>query len=257
MVVASSPCCFSPSFFVCVLAITSSAATTPAPPGAHGHPVHSASPLATLPGLPKVHHSTAMEPLNASDPTLQHYLRITHSVGLTVYWADREMVFEAAAACHAADALPAVSVPPGGTVPTPATPLRCGIAANYNPWGEDGSPFPRTAPPTEVGRLEDAELTLFRSRLSNVTAWLAEANSQLDLRPPVQISALLLDSERFGVKGAGEAGAATWNNAITRKHNLFLTAGRELLPGIEPQYYSFGGLIRGPDGNGVRHNAMH
>ena len=239
--------CWPSSLFVCILATTSFAAAAPG-----GQPVRSASPLATLPALPKVHHSTAMEPLNASDPTLQHYLRITHSVGLTVYWADREMVFAAAAACHAADALPAVPMPAGGTAPPPANPLRCGIAANYNPWGEDGSPFPRTAPPTEVGRLEDAEMALFRSRLLNVTSWLAAANSQLNLRPLVQISALLLDSERFGVKEAGEAGAIAWNNAITRKHNLFLTAGRELLLStVEPEYYSFGGLIRGPDGDGV------
>ena len=45
-------------------------------------------------------------------------------------------------------------------------------------------------------------------------------------------------------------GAQQWNQAITRKNNLFLTAGRRLLPSVEVHYYSFGGLIRGPDGDG-------
>ena len=121
--------------------------------------------------------------------------------------------------------------------------------------GEDGSPFPKAAPPTVAGPLEAAELALFRDRLSNVTAWLAEANQQLDLRPPVEITALLLDSERFGVKSPSEPGAAQWNKAITRKHNLFLTLGKQLVPHVDPEYYAFGGLIRGPDGDGVRDNS--
>ena len=91
---------------------------------------------------------------------------------------------------------------------------------------------------------------MFRSRLGNVTAWLATANAELKLQPPVAISVLLLDSERFGCKAAAEPGAQAWNAAVTRKNNLFLTLGRQLLPGAEAQYYSFGGLIRGPDGDG-------
>jgi hypothetical protein len=87
---------------------------------------------------------------------LLHYARITHSLGISVMFADRDLLFQAAAACHAADALPP---PPGSTAPVnPA--LRCGIAANYNPWGEDASPFPRAAPPTLRGPLEVAELQL-------------------------------------------------------------------------------------------------
>eukprot|EP01050_Picozoa_sp_SAG11_P052119 SAG11_NODE_30021_length_305_cov_0.500000_1_plen_91_part_01 len=58
-----------------------------------GQPARSGSPLTALPALPKVHHSTAIEPINASDPTMLHYARITHSIGLTVYWADKQMVF--------------------------------------------------------------------------------------------------------------------------------------------------------------------
>ena len=51
---------------------------------------------------------------------------------------------------------------------------------------------------------------------------------------------MLLDSERFGVKAPGEAGAKVWNDAVTRKNDLFLSAGRELLPRAEVQYYSYG-----------------
>lgn len=97
--------------------------------------------------------------------------------------------------------------------------IRCSLAINYTPWGEDASPFPATAPPTQQGALEAAELELFRERLGNVTQWLAQANTELNLVPPVQISVLLLDSERFGTK---ESPGDVWNKAVTRKNNLFL-----------------------------------
>ena len=134
-----------------------------------GQPVHAANPLASLPALPKVHHSTEMG-VNASDPVLLHYARITHSLGLSVFWSSKEVVYEFARACRASDALQLAAAA------SAAPAIRCSIAANYDPWGEDSSPFPRTAPPTQQGALEAAELQLFRSRLANATAWLAEAN---------------------------------------------------------------------------------
>ena len=138
-------------------------------PVSPGQPVHAANPLASLPALPKVHHSTEMG-VNASDPVLLHYARITHSLGLSVFWSSKEVVYEFARACRASDALQLAAAA------SAAPAIRCSIAANYNPWGEDSSPFPRTAPPTQQGALEAAELQLFRSRLANATAWLAEAN---------------------------------------------------------------------------------
>ena len=60
------------------------------------------------------------------------------------------------------DNLPPPPAPPqAGAAPA----IRCSIAANYNPWGEDGSPFPKTAPPTQQGPLEVVELQLFKDKV--------------------------------------------------------------------------------------------
>lgn len=203
---------------------------------------HEANPLALLPALPKVHHSSAIEPINASDPVMLHYARITHSLGLTAYWASSDDVTEAAKACHASDLLPSPPPPPGVHLAAAGPPIRCSLAVNYSPWTEDSSPFPKTAPPTQQGPLEDAELQLFRTKLGNFTVWLTKANAALNISPPVEISVVLLDSERFGTKPDD----AAWNDAITRKNNLFLAAARQLVPHAAVEYYSFGGQIRGP-----------
>ena len=139
-----------------------------------GAPVRSANPLASLPALPKVHYSTDQatnDRLNATDPVLLDYARITHSLGISVMFASKDLLFDAAAACHAADALPPVH-----PLPNVSSAIRCGIAANYNPWAEDASPFPRSAPPTLEGPFEAAELELYRERLGNVSLWLEQAN---------------------------------------------------------------------------------
>eukprot|EP01046_Picozoa_sp_COSAG06_P005700 COSAG06_NODE_258_length_18940_cov_15.039648_1_plen_299_part_00 len=225
-----------------LLACCAAAAAAATPKGRS----HEANPLALLPALPKVHHSSAIEPINASDPVMLHYARITHSLGLTAYWAGSDDVAEAAKACRASDLLPPPPPPPGVRLAAAAPAIRCSIAVNYSPWGEDGSPFPHTAPPTQQGPLEDAELQLFRTKLGNFTAWLADANAALHLSPPVEISVVLLDSERFGTK----ADDAAWNDAVTRKNNLFLAAARQLVPHAAVEYYSFGGQIRGPTPTG-------
>ena len=135
---------------------------SPAAAPTGGKPASEANPLASLPALRKVHHSTAIEPINSSDPVMLHYARVTHSLGMTVYWAGRDDVKEAVKACRASDDLPPPPAPPqAGAAPA----IRCSIAANYNPWGEDGSPFPKTAPPTQQGPLEAAELQLFKDKV--------------------------------------------------------------------------------------------
>ena len=134
---------------------------SPATAPTGGKPASEANPLASLPALRKVHHSTAIEPINSSDPVMLHYARVTHSLGMTVYWAGRDDVKEAVKACRASDNLPPPAPPQAGAAPA----IRCSIAANYNPWGEDGSPFPKTAPPTQQGPLEAAELQMFKDKV--------------------------------------------------------------------------------------------
>jgi hypothetical protein len=164
-------------------------------------------------------------------------------------FADKLTLFQAAAVCHAADALPPV-LPLSNSSSAGGALLRCGIAANYNPYGEDASPFPLKAPPTLQGPLEAAELQLSRGKLGNVSMWLAEANSDLDLSPPVELSIVLLDSERFGTLANWPGGTpnSAWNRAITRKHDLFLNLTRELLPNTPVEFYDYGAAGRSDTG---------
>ena len=132
-------------------------------------PAHPSNPLRRLAALRKPHFSWPT-PNNASDPVLLDYARITHSLSISGAWATQPGVHEVVAACHASDLLP----PPGAsTLDTAAAAVapRCSIAINYSPWSEDRSPFPTTAPPTQQGRLEDAELQYFRERIGNISAW--------------------------------------------------------------------------------------
>ena len=221
-----------------VAAVSPPALGDPPPAGTR---VMSDNPLASLSALPKAHHSTDMavgDRLNATDPVLLDYARITHSLGISVAGASKQLLLDAVAACHAADALPAVHPLPN------ATAIRCGIAANYNPWGEDASPFPRAAPPTLQGPLEAAELQMYRERLGNVSVWLADANAELNVSPPVALSIVLLDSERFATQEMWSTPNSEWNRAITRKHDLFLNLTAELLPSVPVEFCDFGGAGR-------------
>ena len=57
---------------------------------------------------------------------------------------------------------------------------------------------------------------------------------------------LLLDSERF----CAACGDTAWSQAVTRKNDLFTSAGKAILPGADVEYYSFGGVIRSPSASG-------
>lgn len=52
----------------CVAAVPLLASAPPPP----GHQAPESNPLALLPALPKVHHSSAIEPINATDPVMLH-----------------------------------------------------------------------------------------------------------------------------------------------------------------------------------------
>ena len=84
------------------------------------------------------------------------------------------------------------------------------------------------------------------AQLGNFSQWVADANRELSLSPPVEISVLLLDSERF----CAACGDTAWSRAVTRKNDLFTSAGKAILPGADVEYYSFGGVIRSPSASG-------
>ena len=125
-------------------------------------PVHASNPLRSLAALTKQHYSWPT-PNNASDPILLDYARITHSLSISGAWVTQAQVQETVAACHGADLLPppaGLGAPPlpSDAVAAAAAATPCSIVINFSPWSEDDSPFPRSAPPTQEGPLEDAEI---------------------------------------------------------------------------------------------------
>ena len=223
-------------------------------PTADCQPAQASNPLRSLPALTKQHYSWPT-PINASDPVLLDYARITHSLSIAGAWATEAGVQEAVAACHASDLLPPPAGPGAPTAPTSslagaagvASTPRCSIVINFSPWSEDESPWPKSAPPTQTGSLEDAELQYFSEKLGNISSWVANASEILDVKPAVQISAVMLDQERFNLQTSpGNA----WNLAIERKNNLYLSVARRLLPTATTFYYNYGGFSRGAGVNG-------
>ena len=136
-----------------------------------GAPVQSSNPLRTLAALKKPHFSWPT-PINASNPVLLDYARITHSLSVSGAWTTESQIQEAVAACHASDLLPP---PPAGqssaasVVAEVGTP--CSIVVNFSPWSEDHSPFPTSAPPTLEGPLV-SHLLIVQANFSAVSIYI-------------------------------------------------------------------------------------
>ena len=90
-------------------------------PTADCQPAQASNPLRSLPALTKQHYSWPT-PINASDPVLLDYARITHSLSIAGAWATEAGVQEAVAACHASDLLPPQLVLARQPHPSPVSP---------------------------------------------------------------------------------------------------------------------------------------
>jgi hypothetical protein len=119
--------------------------------------------------------------------------------------------------------------------PPPAIPASLGLC--YSPWHQVFGP---TLPPTDVGPTHTAELTLFRSKLSAIRQWLAEANVGVQPIASVRFSAFIYDCERFSIKPRHLATSAAWNSAIDNKFKLIFDATRQLFPAGRIEWYARG-----------------
>lgn len=161
-------------------------------------------------------------------PVLKDYARITHAVSLPMYWTPSQNVVNVA-----------VSV---------AAETGAMLEFEYNPYGEDGSPFPRHAWPMYQGPEEKAEIALFSNRCQKANALIQRANAALDLN--VSMGGILFDQERwcadcYHYLNITNVSEPVYRAAITRKNNLFYTAALQCSPGIHIEMYDRGAVGRG------------
>lgn len=174
--------------------------------------------------LQKVHFSWDYPPGRLFTPIediLFEYVRITHAISIRGESAHGRHVGAAVEACAQVNAL------------SPSIPAT--IAIHYSPWHRV---FPPDAPPTDFGPFHDEEVDLFRTRMFTVRDLIATANASRG--QDVEVSYLVLDSERFWVKKGDTEGAEAWNSAMNEKYNVIYQIGKEVFPDATIEWYSRG-----------------
>jgi hypothetical protein len=188
--------------------------------------------LKRLPTLPKVHYCwpIAGDLLLGDDPRLLEYARITRSVGIRGEKISRETVEAAVKLCRAVGG-GAGKKGRNGWMDGSKRPT---IAVNYSPWHRV---WPKELPPTDTGAEHDQEIALYRRDLRRAEEWLRATWTGASR---INVSVLLLDSERFSIKKGTEPGCREWNAAITAKLNAFYDIGKQIFPDARVEWYGRG-----------------
>lgn len=174
--------------------------------------------LRALPSLVKPHHCWPCnkETLLARDPLLVEYTRIIGSLGIRGEYYGRNTTQRGHDELQAAIGICAEV---GAT-----------ITLNYSPFHRvaiNADKDPRVPVAAEPG--------LYRDSLELITRHLRCRNELY--ATSVRIGAVLLDTEMFSVKPAGEAEAAEWNLALLAKLLPFHTITKELVGDDVPVYW--------------------
>lgn len=179
--------------------------------------------LRMLPPLPRVHYNWSFPAafLNdaSNDDRLREWVRISHS---GVVWGElvkQAQLQKVMRMCREVNAT------------NPAIPATVGFV--FRPFTNI---FPPDAPPTYTGPEQDEEIAFLTERLHLLKGWVAQDNQAHG--SPVSVSCVILGSERFFVKAAGEAGAEAWNAAIDAKHNLTYLTVKQALPQARVEWYA-------------------
>lgn len=214
------------------------------------------NPFASLPRLPKPHYTWPICGIAVSmagcikhtDRTLVDFVRVTGVLPLGLdgvlnaeEWDvsfDNRTVYEAVAICAE---------------------VKCSLGLFFSPWNqffpgndptvEGDTPMPFTGGGKPRIGSENAELAFWRSRLEQVVNHLATANAARGLTGAnaVSVSAVFVDSEKFGSDCPLVNCNNTQQTAIRRKHDLIYNQSKEVFP--EASYDAFD---RGPSPFGQR-----
>jgi|EP01046_Picozoa_sp_COSAG06_P011550 hypothetical protein len=225
------------------------------------------NPFAALPRLPKPHQSwpicgiarSMAGCIKRSDQVLVDFARVTgvlplglDGVNVGTQWDtsfDDSTLPEAVAICAAANCTLGLSYSPWDQYyPSPSDPTFEG--ATPMPFSAGGKP--------RIGS-EAAEVAFWRSRLLAVKAGLAAANAAHGLTGSlaVVVSAVFVDSEKFGSDCPHVMCNATQQAAIQRKHDLIYNQSAEVFPHAAFDAFDRGGVEHFTEGDQVRTSFLH
>jgi len=203
--------------------------------------------LKELKPLQKVHYSWHMpsELLKSpNDPRLYHYARLTHAISLRGEAIEQWQVNNAVRVCR--------------KVNRSKPDIPCTLAINYSPWHRK---FGDNLPATDFGKSYLEEIDAYKDMLGSMQTALDIANQIHNT--DIELSAILLDSERFhvmqkrndlNIKITKRHGLVVnvdeWNRSITQKHKEIFNISRAYFPNARIEQYERGGWKRAASSSG-------
>jgi hypothetical protein len=179
------------------------------------------SKLKELKPLPKVHYSWKIESGSLldekNDGLLYEYARITHALSICGESVTEGQIDKCVYICARINKT-------GPDIP-------CSIGINYSPWHRK---FEKALPPTDRGPSYQAEIDLFESRMTIIKKMLEKAN--VKYKSDVNISALLLDSERFYIRENDNK----WNDSIREALDSIHLKASKVFPKARIEWYGRG-----------------
>lgn len=182
--------------------------------------------LSVLKPLPKVHYTFATPGGNLLDDKsgrlLYEYARIANALTVWVEWANYKQIEACIYTCARINK----------TKPK----IKSTIGLGCNPWDRK---FGKNLPPTDKGATYKQELEFFTQRFESIKDWVDAANKKYGSN--VQISAILLDTERFHASEKD----TKYNAAIKEKLDTFHLLVKKHFPESKIEWY----------GRGIRNNS--
>jgi hypothetical protein len=179
------------------------------------------SKMMQLKSLPKVHYSWKIESGSLldekNDRLLYEYARITHALSICGESVTEGQIDKCVYICARINKT-------GPDIP-------CSIGINYNPWHRK---FGKDLPPTDRGPGYQAEIDLFESRMATIKKMLEKANAKY--KSNIEVSALLLDSERFYIRENDNK----WNDAIHEALDAISFKAVKVFPEAKIEWYGWG-----------------
>ncbi len=175
--------------------------------------------LFALKPLPKIHYSWGLgDILNDPNDRLAYELaRITHALSVKGEWVTKEQVQNSVYICARVNKTNPV--------------IPCSLAVNFSPWHNK---FGKDLSPTNRGPTYIAELSFFKERMEVVKNWVKESNQKYGT--DVQVSAILLDSERFEIRNDSNL----WNDAIRDNLDSIHKLAKEIYSNARIEWYGRG-----------------
>lgn len=178
--------------------------------------------------LPKTHYywpgaAKLLEDRNSC--RLYELVRITHSFCVSGEWTNQKQIDNGVYTCTRLNK----------TEPA----IKASIGANFSPWHRK---FDKSLPPTDRGKTYWDEIRYFENRANLIKGWMAESNAKYGGN--IQITAVMLDCERFGIK----RGNKTWNEGIRQALDAIHLKAKEHFPDAVIIWYGRG-MIQNPRTN--------